>query len=190
MDNALFAIAGDDTRHARVGLGRTLGNDTAEKMPAHGLDHGIAVNRRGKARPHGDDGRRHVARGAQVALSQNRVDHGSGFQLAEHLGLGVHHNGDVSGLGNRKCLCRRLCQASANTLDLDLAQTNGLAKTDRAADARGNRDIGHNDRHAGAHQASGDARGDIAGAANINEHSRGTSLCYGLSRAKAVRPLL
>lgn len=59
-----------------------------------------------------------------------------------------------------------------------------------AADARGNRDIGHNDRHAGAHQASGDTRGDIAGAANINEHSRGTSLCYGLSRAKAVRPLL
>ena len=190
MDNALLAIAGDNARHARVGLGRTLGNDTAEKMPAHGLDHGVAIDRRGKARPHGDDGRRHVARGAQVALGQNRVDHSRGFQLAEHLGLGVYHDGDVSGLGNCKRLCRRLCQASANAFNLDLAQVNGLAKTDCAADARGNRDIGHNDRHAGAHQASGDARGDIAGAANIYEHSRGTSLCYGLSRAKAVRPLL
>ena len=171
-------------------LGRTLGDDAAQKMPAHGLDHGVAIDRRGKARPHGDDDRSHIARGAQVALSQNRVDHGSGFQLAEHLGLGVHHNGDVSSLGNRKRLSRRLCQASANAFDLDLAQANGFTKTDCAADARGNRDIGHDNRHAGAHQASGDARGDIAGAANINEHSRGTSLCYGLSRAKAVRPLL
>ena len=190
MDNTFLAIAGDNARHARVGLGRTLGNDTAEKMPAHGLDHGVAVNRRGKARPHSDDGRRHVARGAQVALGQNRVDHGSGFQLAKHLGLRVHHNGDVSRLGNLERLSRRLCQASANALDLDLAQANGLAKTDCATDARGNRDICHNDRHAGAHQTGSDTRGDITGAANINEHSRGTSLCYGLSRAKAVRPLL
>ena len=65
-------------------------------MPAHGLDHGVAIDRRGKARPHSDDGRRHVARGAQVALSQNRVDHSRGFKLIEHLGLRVHHNGDVS----------------------------------------------------------------------------------------------
>ena len=190
VDNTLFAISGDDARHARVGLGRTLCNDTAQEMPTHGLDHGIAVNRRGKARPHGDDDRRHIARGAQVALGQNRIDHGSGFQFVEHLGLGVYHDGDVSGLGNLKCLGRRLRQAGANALDLDLAQANGLAKTDCATDARGDRDIGHDDRHAGAHQASGDTRGDIAGAANINEHSRGTSLCYGLSRAKAVRPLL
>lgn len=97
-------------------------------MPAHGLDHGVAVNRRGKARPHSDDGRRHVARGAQVALSQNRVDHSRGFQLAEHLGLRIHHNGDVSSLGNLKRLSRRPCQASANAFDLDLAQANGLAK--------------------------------------------------------------
>ena len=159
-------------------------------MPAHGLDHGVAVNRRGKARPHGDDGRRHVARGAQVALGQNRVDHGRGFQFVKHLGLGVYHDGDVSGLGNCKRLCRRLRQASANALDLDLAQANGLAKTDCATDTRGDRDIGHDNRHAGAHQTGSDTRGDIAGAANINEHSRGTSLCYGLSRAKAVRPLL
>ena len=190
MDNALLAIAGDHARHARVGLGRALGNDTAQKMPAHGLDHGVAIDRRGKARPHGDDGRRHVARGAQVALGQNRVDHSRGFKLIEHLGLRVHHDGNIPRLGNLERLCRRLRQASANALDLDLAQANSLAKTDCAADARGNRDIGHDDRHAGAHQASGDTRGDIAGAANINEHSRGTSLCYGLSRAKAVRPLL
>ena len=190
LENALLAIAGDDTRHARIGLGRALGDGAAEKMTAHGLDHGIAIDRRGEARSHGNNDRRHIARGTQVALGQNRVDHGSGFKLIEHLGLGVYHDGDVSGLGNCKRLCRRLRQASANALDLDLAQANGLAKTDCAADARGNRDIGHNDRHAGAYQASGDARGDIAGAANINEHSRDTSLCYGLSRAKAVRPLL
>ena len=159
-------------------------------MPAHGLDHGVAIDRRGKARPNSDDGRRHVARGAQVALSQNRVDHSRGFKLIEHLGLRVHHNGDVSSLGNLERLSRRPCQASANAFDLDLAQANGLAKTDCATDARGNRDIRHNDRHAGAHQTGSDTRGDIAGAANINEHSRGTSLCYGLSRAKAVRPLL
>ena len=159
-------------------------------MPAHGLDHGVAVNRRGEARSHGNNGRRHVARGTQVALGQNRVDHSRGFKLIEHLGLGVHHNGDVSSLGNRKRLSRRLRQASANAFDLDLAQANGLAKTDCTADARGNRDIGHNDRRAGANQASGDARGDIASAANINEHFRSTSLCYGLNRAKAVRPLL
>ena len=190
MDNALLAIAGDDTRHARIGLGRALGDDAAEEMTAHGLDHGIAIDRRGKARPHGDDDRRHIARGAQVALGQDRVDHGSGLKFAEHLGLGIHHDGNISGLGNCKRLCRRLRQASANALDLNLAQANGLAKTDRATDTRGNRDIGHDNRHAGAHQTGGDARGDIAGAANINEHFRGTSLCYGLSRAKAVRPLL
>ena len=190
MDNTLFAISGDDTRHTRIGLGRALGNDAAQKMPAHGLDHGIAVDRRGKARPHRDDGRSHVARGAQIALGQDRVHHGRGLKFAEHLRLRVYHDGDVSSLGNRKRLSRRLCQASANALDLDLAQANGLAKTDCAADARGNRDIGHDNRHAGAHQTGSDTRGDIAGAANINEHSRGTSLCYGLSRAKAVRPLL
>ena len=190
MDNTLFAIAGDNARHTRVGLGRALGNDATEEMPAHGLDHGVAIDRRGKARPHGDDSGRHVARGTQVALGQNRIDHSGRLKLVEHLGLGVHHDGDIPRLGNLKRLGRRLRQASANVLDLDLAQANGLAKTDCAADARGNRDIGHDDRHAGAHQASGDARGDIAGAANINEHSRGTSLCYGLSRAKAVRPLL
>ena len=190
MDNALLAIAGDDTRHARIGLGRALGDDAAEKMTAHGLDHGIAIDRRGKARPHGDDDRRHIARGSQVALGQNRIDHGGRLKLVEHLGLGVHHDGDISCLGKLERLGRRLRQTSANALYLDLAQANGLAKTDCATDARGNRDIGHNDRHAGAHQASSDTRGDIAGAANINEHSRGTSLCYGLSRAKAVRPLL
>ena len=190
MDNTLLAVSADHAWHTRVGLGGALGNHAAQKMPAHGLDHGVAIDRRGKARPHGDDDRRHIARGAQVALGQNRIDHGSGFQFVEHLGPGVHHHGDVSGLGNCKRLCRRLRQASADALDLDLAQANGLAKTDCATDARGNRDIGHDNRHAGAHQASGDARGDIAGAANINEHSRGTSLCYGLSRAKAVRPLL
>ena len=159
-------------------------------MPAHGFDYGVAVNRRGKARPHGDDGRSHVARGTQIALGQNRVYHSRGLKLAGHLCLGVHHHGDIPRLGNLKRLGRRPCQASANAFDLDLAQANGLAKTDCATDARGDRDIGHDNRRAGAHQASGDARGDIAGAANINEHSRGTSLCYGLSRAKAVRPLL
>ena len=159
-------------------------------MPAHGLDHGIAIDRRGKARPHGDDGRRHVARGAQVALGQDRIDHGGRLKLVEHFGLGVHHDGNIPRLGNLESPGWRLSQASTNALDLDLAQANGLAKTDRAADACGNRDIGHDDRHAGAHQAGGDARGDIAGAANINEHFRGTSLCYGLSRVKAVRPLL
>ena len=132
----------------------------------------------------------HVARGAQIALGQNRVYHSRGLKLADHLCLGVHHHGDIPRLGNLKHLSRRLRQAGANALDLDLAQANGLAKTDRSTDARGNRDICHNDRHAGAHQTGSDTRGDIAGAANINEHSRGTSLCYGLSRAKAVRPLL
>ena len=101
------------------------------------------IDRRGKARPHGDDGRRHVARGAQVALGQNRVDHSRGFKLIEHLGLRVHRDGNIPRLGNLERLCRRLRQASANALDLDLAQANSLAKTDCAADARGNRDIGH-----------------------------------------------
>ena len=143
VDNTLFAISGDDARHARVGLGRTLGNDTAQEMPTHGFDHGVAVNRRGEARPHGDDGRSHVARGTQIALGQNCVDHSRGLQFVEHLCLGVHHHGDIPRLGNLKRLGRRLRQASANALDLDLAQANGLAKTDCATDARGNRDIGH-----------------------------------------------
>ena len=159
-------------------------------MPAHGLHHGMAIHACGESRADPDDNGRHIHGSAQVALGQNRVDHSRGFKLIEHLGLRVHHDGNIPRLGNLERLCRRLRQASANALDLDLAQANSLAKTDCAADARGNRDIGHNDRHAGAHQASGDTRGDIAGAANINEHSRGTSLCYGLSRAKAVRPLL
>ena len=133
-------------------------------MTAHSLDHGIAIDRCGKARPYRDDGRRHIARGAQVALGQNRVDHGRGLKLAEHLCLGVHHHGDIPRLGNLKRLGRRLCQAGANALDLNLAQANGLAKTDRATDARGDRDIGHDDRHAGAHQTSSHTRGDIAGA--------------------------
>ena len=185
VDNALPAVSADHARHTRVGLGRTLGNDTAQEMPAHGFDHGVAVNRRGEARSHGNNGRCHVARGTQVALGQNRVDHSRGFKLIEHLGLRVHHHGDIPRLGNLERLSRRLRQAGANALDLDLAQANSLAKTDCATDARGNRDIGHDDRHAGAHQTGSDTRGDIAGAANINEHSRGTSLCYGLSRAKS-----
>ena len=162
----------------------------AQGVAPHGLHHGVAVLSRREARTDAHDNRRIVHFRAQVALGQNRVDHSRGFKLIEHLGLRVHHHGDIPRLGNLERLSRRLRQAGANALDLDLAQANGLAKTDCATDARGNRDIGHDDRHAGAHQTGSDTRGDIAGAANINEHSRGTSLCYGLSRAKAVRPLL
>ncbi len=119
------------------------GDDYAEEITAHSLDHGIAIYRRGKPWPHRDDGRSHVARGAQIALGQDRVHHSCGLKLAEHLCLGVHHHGDIPRLGNLKRLGWRPRQASTNALDLDLAQANGLAKTDRAADARGNRDIGH-----------------------------------------------
>ena len=126
----------------------------------------------------------------KLRFGQNRVDHGSGFKLIEHLGLGVHHNGNIpasviSSASAGVC-AKRARMPSTWTSPKRMASQ----KTDCATDARGDRDIGHDDRHAGAHQASGDARGDIAGAANINEHSLGTSLCYGLGRAKAVRPLL
>ena len=77
-------------------------------MPAHGLDHSIAIDRSGKARPHGDNGRCHVARGAQVALGQDRVDHSGRLKLVEHLGLGVHHDGDIPRPGNLERLGRCL----------------------------------------------------------------------------------
>ena len=181
VDDALLAKAGDDARDARVGRRQPVRDHATQKVPALRLDHGVAVDRRREARPHRDDGRGHVARGAEVSLGEDGVDDGRRLELIEHLGLGVDDHGDVAGAHDGERLGGRSRAAGADALDLELTQTDGLAKRDGAPDAGRRRDIGHDDGDAGAHEPRRDTGGDIACTAYIDKHLGHTPVWYGLN---------
>ena len=139
-------------------------------MAPLGLHRGVAVDPRREAGAHAHHHRRHVHTGPQVALGQNRVDHGIGRQRADHPCVRIDHHGDVARGGDRARDTRIGGEAGRHVLHARLAQTDGLGERDRPAYAGWFGDIRHNHLAADAMQAQRDTGGDVAGAPHVNKH--------------------
>ena len=157
-------------------------------MAALGLHRRMAVHARGETGPHAYDDRGHVDRRAEVFLGEDRIDDHIGSHLAQHIGCGVHDDGDVARIRDRTCLRRIVRQAGAHALDARLAQADGLAKRHGAADARRLGDVGHHHGEAGTMQAQRDARGDIARPSHVDQHVHSSHQAQMGTRARRCEP--
>ncbi len=172
--HALARIAADVSRHASVGDGRPVVYHAPQVVAALRLYRGVAVavgRRAGpKARPHAYHHGRHVARGAKVALCDNRVHHALRAQLRDACAVRVHEHGDRSRGGHASRLVRVRAQHAAHVLHRGLAQADGLAKAHGAPHGRGHGHVKHHHVRAAAVQPHGNARGKVSRAAYHYQH--------------------
>ncbi len=165
----LSPFAGDDARRARVGQGRTLPDDPAQRVAAHRLDDGVAILPGREPRPQTDHQRGLIDCRVDIALGHARVDDGVCLAGADLGAVRPRPARESRPFGHNERILGRIDTHPAQTLDRHVALQNGRGQRHPPPDDQRLGQFQHDDREAGRVQAIGHAGGQVAAAAEEDE---------------------
>lgn len=94
VDDALPAVAGNQSGNPRIGDSRTLPNDTPQLVAPLGFNDDIDIDTGRKSRPQGHGMTCHTPVRPQVLLGQDGIDDGPGLQRRNRRPFRIHQQGN------------------------------------------------------------------------------------------------
>ena len=136
VDDALFAVAGNQSGNPRIGDSRALPNDTPQLVAPLGFNDGIDIDPGRKSRPQGHGMTCHTPVRPQVLLSQDGIDDGPGLQRRNRRPFRVHQQGNGLAFPGLPDLGQRPTAAASQILDGSRPIVDGFTEGHLTPDSR------------------------------------------------------